>query len=79
MDNGNKELYWILIRVIRRNTIADDWLTIVFEIPALHTLRHNPAVSGEIMRKWRPPVEADDRKVGDLHAALISLTVVVQA
>ena len=24
-------------------------------------------------------IEADDRKVGDLHAALISLTVVVQA
>ena len=59
--------------------MADDWLTIVFEIPASHTLRHNPAVSREIMWKWRPPVEADDGKVGDLHAALISLTVVVQA
>ena len=58
----------------------DDWLTVFFEIPALRTLRHNPAVSRDIMRKWRPPVEADDRgKVGDLHAALISLTVVVQA
>ena len=31
------------------------------------------------MRKWRSPVEADDRKVGDLHAALTLLTVVVQA
>ena len=51
-------------------TIVDDWLTIVFEIPAPRTLRHNPAVSREIMWKWRPPVEADDRKVGDLHAAL---------
>ena len=50
-----------------------NWLRIVFEIPALRTLRHNPAVSREIMRKWRPPVEADDRKIGDLHAALISL------
>ena len=41
-------------------TIADDWLTIVFEIPASHTLRHNPAASREIMWKWRPPVEADN-------------------
>ena len=57
MDNGNKELYWILIRTIRKT--ADDWLTIVFEIPA-YTLRHNPAVSREIMWKWRPPVEADN-------------------
>ena len=60
MDNGIKELYWILIRTIRKNTIADDWLTIVFEIPASHTLRHNSAVSREIMWKWRPPVEADN-------------------
>ena len=59
--------------------LADDWLTIVFEFPAVHALRHNSAVSREIMWKWRPPVEADDRKVGDLHVSLISLTVVVQA
>ena len=51
----------------------------VFEIPTLHTLRRNPAVSREIVRKWRPPVEADDRIVGDLRAALVSLAVVVQA
>ena len=68
-----------MIRTIRRSTIADDWLTIVFETPALRTLRHNPAVSRPIMRKWWPPVEANDRKVGDLHAALVSLTIVVQA
>ena len=43
-----------------KKTIADDWLTTVFEIPASHTLRHNPAVSREIMWKWRPPVEADN-------------------
>ena len=90
MDNGNEELYWILIRTIRKNTIADDWLTIVFKIPAVHALRHNPAVSREIMWKLRPPVdEADNsfttakkkkkKKSRDLHAALISLTVVVQA
>ena len=64
--------------MIRRNTIADDSLIIVFEIPALHTLRRN-AVSREIVRKWRPPVEADDHIVGDLRAALVSLAVVVQA
>ena len=28
---------------------------------------------------WRPPVEADDRIVGDLRAALVSLVVIVQA
>ena len=44
-------------------------MTIVFEIPALHTLRRNPAVSREIVRKWRPPVEADDHIVGDLRAS----------
>ena len=60
MEYGNKELYWILIRTIRKNTIVDDWLTIVFKIPASHTLRHNPAVSKEIMCKWRPPVEVDN-------------------
>ena len=65
--------------MIRRNTIADDSLTIVFEIPALHTLRRNPAVSREIVRKWRPPVEADDHIVGELRAALVSIAVVVQA
>ena len=48
-------------------------------IPIVHTLRHNPAVSREIVRKWRPPVEADDSIVGDLCAALVSLAVVVQA
>ena len=79
MYNGNKEFHWTSIRMIRRNTIADDSLTIVFEIPALHTLRRNPAVSREIVRKWRPPVEADDHIVGDLRAALVSLAVVVQA
>ena len=36
-------------------------------------------VSREIVRKWRPPVEADDHIVGDLRAALVSLAVVVQA
>ena len=46
---------------------------------SMHALRHNQAVSREIMWKWRPHVEADDHKVGDLHAALILLTVVVQA
>ena len=30
-------------------------------------------VSREIVRKWRPPVEADDHIVGDLRAALVSL------
>ena len=65
--------FWYFDILIRRNTMADDWLTIVFEIPALRTLRHNPTVPRENMRKWRPPVKADDRKVGDLHAALISL------
>ena len=48
-------------------------------IPIVHTLRRSPAVSREIVRKWRPPVEADDRIVGDLRAALVSLAVVVQA
>ena len=68
-----------IIKSIEIFIIADDWLTIVFEIPALRTLCHNPAVSRKIMRKWQPPVEADDCKVGDLHAALILLTFVVQA
>ena len=36
-------------------------------------------VSREIVRKWWPPVEADDHIVGDLRAALVSLAVVVQA
>ena len=48
-------------------------------IPIVHTLRRSPAVSREIVRKWRPPVEADDRIVGDLRAAVVSLVVVVQA
>ena len=64
---------------IKSSTIVDNYLTVVFEIPALHTLHHNPAISREIMSKWWPPVEEDDRNVGDLHAALTSLTVVVQA
>ena len=66
MDNGNKELYWVLIRMIGKNTIADDWLTIVFEIPASHTLyvttrqyQERLCENGGLL----DPVDADDRKV----------------
>ena len=48
-------------------------------IPIVPAVRHNPAVSSEIVRKWQPPVEADDAWVGDLCTALVSLAVVVQA
>ena len=29
-------------------------------------------IEGDCTRKWRPPVEADDRIVGDLRAALVA-------
>ena len=83
---GIKSSIDILIRTIRKNTIADDWLTIVFEIPASHTLRgyvttrqyqERLCENGGLLLKQTTALRP--QSIGDLHAALISLTVVVQA
>ena len=48
-------------------------------IPIVHAVRHNPAVSRNILTKWQPPMWLGYRKAGVLHAAPTPLTVVPQA
>ena len=38
-------------------------------IPIVHAVRHNPAVSRNILTKWQPPIWLGYRKAGVLHAA----------
>ena len=44
-----------------------------------HAVRHNPAVSRNILTKWQPPIWLGYRKAGVLHAAPTPPTVVAQA
>ena len=48
-------------------------------IPIVHAVRHNPAVSRNILTKWQPPIWLGYRKAGVLHAAPTLPTVVAQA
>ena len=48
-------------------------------IPIVHAVRHNPAVSRNILTKWQPPIWLGYRKAGVLHAAPTPPTVVAQA
>ena len=48
-------------------------------IPIVHAVRHNPAVSRNILTKWQPPIWLGYRKAGLLHAAPTPPTVVAQA
>ena len=47
-------------------------------IPIVHAVRHNPAVSRNILTKWQPPIWLRYRKAG-VHAAPAPPTVVAQA
>ena len=48
-------------------------------IPIVHAVRHNPAVSRNILTKWQPPIWLGYRKAGVLHAAPTPPTVIAQA
>ena len=48
-------------------------------IPIVHAVRHNSAVSRNILTKWQPPIWLGYRKAGVLHAAPTPPTVVAQA
>ena len=48
-------------------------------IPIVHAIRHNPAVSRNILTNWQPPIWLGYRKAGVLHAAPTPHTVVAQA
>ena len=48
-------------------------------IPIVHAVRHNPAVSRNILTKWQPPIWLGYRKAEVLHAAPTPPTVVSQA
>ena len=51
-------------------------------IPIVHAVRHNPAVSRNILTKWQPPtppIWLGYRTAGVLHAAPTPPTVVAQA
>ena len=48
-------------------------------IPIVHAVRHNPAVSRNILTKWQPPIWLGYRKAGVLHAAPTPPIFVAQA
>ena len=49
-------------------------------IPIVHAVRHNPAVSRNILTKWQPPIWLGYRKAGVLSCVLqLCPTVVAQA
>ena len=48
-------------------------------IPIVHAVRHNPAVSRNILTNWQPPIWLGYRKAGVFHAAPTPPTVVAQA
>ena len=48
-------------------------------IPIVHAVRHNLAVSRNILTKWQPSIWLGYRKAGVLHAAPTPPTVVALA
>ena len=48
-------------------------------ISIVHAVRHNPAVSRNILTKWQPPIWLGYHKAGVLHAAPTPPTVIAQA